>query len=680
MEGRRESGPRCIALVGPFASGKTTLLEAILAHAGAIGRVGTVDAGTTVGDASEEARAHRMSVEANVATLDFMGDAYTFIDCPGSIEFLQDMRGVLPAVDAAIVVCEADERKLPMLQLIMRDLEQLGVPRFVFLNKVDKAESNIRDALELLQPASSKPLVMRQIPIWNDGVATGFIDLALERAFVYREHAPSNVVELPSAEREREKQARYQMLERLADYDDVLMEQLLEDIEPPRDRVFDDLARELRDGRLVPMLLGSALRGNGVLRLMKALRHEAPGLSATVERLGVEPEGEALAQVLKTMHTAHAGKTSLVRVLRKEFADGAQVTGSAGGSERIVGISRPTGGSSQKLDRAAAGDAIFFGRLDSIRTGETIAAGKKAPEALAEIAAPEPVLAFALRATERKDEVKVAASIQRLIDEDPALFFVQSPETGEMILKGQGEMHLRVAVERLAGKFGVRLDSQRPRVGYRETIKKSVTVRGRHKKQTGGHGQFGDIVVDIKPMPRGTGFVFDETITGGVVPRQYIPSVEKGVRDFLKEGPLGFPVVDVGVTLTDGSYHAVDSSDMAFQQAGRIAMNEGMPQCAPVLLEPIFAVEIAVPAEATARVNAIVSGRRGQLLGFDSRPGWNGWDLVRTLMPESEIGDLIVEIRSATQGVGSFTQKFDHLAEVTGKLADQVVASRQAAE
>jgi elongation factor G len=249
-----------------------------------------------------------------------------------------------------------------------------------------------------------------------------------------------------------------------------------------------------------------------------------------------------------------------------------------------------------------------------------------------------------------------------------------------MILKGQGEMHLRVAVERLAGKFGVRLDSHRPRVGYRETIKKSVTVRGRHKKQTGGHGQFGDIVVDIKPLPRGSGFVFDETITGGVVPRQYIPSVEKGVRDFLKEGPLGFPVVDVGVTLTDGSYHAVDSSDMAFQQAGRIAMAEGMPQCAPVLLEPIFAVEIAVPAEATARVNAIVSARRGQLLGFDARPGWNGWDLVRTLMPESEIGDLIVEIRSATQGVGSFTQKFDHLAEVTGKLADQVVASRQAAE
>ncbi len=680
MEGRREQGPRCIALVGPFASGKTTLLEAILAHAGAIGRVGTVDAGTTVGDASEEARAHRMSVEANVATLDFMGDAYTFIDCPGSIEFLQDMRGVLPAVDAAIVVCEADERKLPMLQLIMRDLEQLGVPRFLFLNKVDKAETNIRDALELLQPASSKPLVMRQIPIWNDGVATGFIDLALERAFVYREHAPSNVVELPSAELQREKEARYQMLERLADYDDVLMEQLLEDIEPPRDRIFDDLARELRDGRLVPMLLGSALRGNGVLRLMKALRHEAPGLSATAERLGVEPEGEPLAQVLKTMHTAHAGKTSLVRVLRKEFADGAQVTGSGGGSERIVGISRPTGGSSQKLDRAVAGDTVFFGRLDGIRTGETIAAGKKAPEALADISAPEPVLAFALRAAERKDEVKVAGAIQRLIDEDPALFFIQLPETGEMILKGQGEMHLRVAVERLAGKFGVRLDSHRPRVGYRETIKKAVTVRGRHKKQTGGHGQFGDIVVDIKPLPRGSGFVFDETITGGVVPRQYIPSVEKGVRDFLKEGPLGFPVVDVGVTLTDGSYHAVDSSDMAFQQAGRIAMSEGMPQCAPVLLEPIFAVEIAVPAEATARVNAIVSARRGQLLGFGARPGWNGWDLVRTLMPEAEIGDLIVEIRSATQGVGSFTQKFDHLAEVTGKLADQVVASRQAAE
>jgi elongation factor G len=323
---------------------------------------------------------------------------------------------------------------------------------------------------------------------------------------------------------------------------------------------------------------------------------------------------------------------------------------------------------------------VALGRLDGIRTGETIAVGKNAPDLLAIVEAPDPVLSMGLRAAERKDEVKVAGAIQRLIDEDPALSFMQAAETSEMILRGQGEMHLRVAVERLGGKYGVRVDSHRPRVGYRETIKKTVTVRGRHKKQTGGHGQFGDIVVDIKPLPRGSGFVFDEKITGGVVPRQFIPSVEKGVRDYLKEGPLGFPVVDVGVTLTDGSYHAVDSSDMAFQQAGRIAMTEGMPQAGPALLEPIQAVEIAVPTDATARVNAIVSARRGQLLGFDSRPGWDGWDLVHALMPESEIGDLIVEIRSATQGVGTFTQRFDHLAEVTGKLADQVVASRQAAE
>jgi elongation factor G len=241
-------------------------------------------------------------------------------------------------------------------------------------------------------------------------------------------------------------------------------------------------------------------------------------------------------------------------------------------------------------------------------------------------------------------------------------------------------MHLRVATERLADRFGVAVITHPPKVGYRETIRKPIVQRGRHKKQSGGHGQFGDVVLDIKPLPRGSGFKFDEKITGGVVPRNYIPSVEEGVIDALKHGPLGFPVVDISVTLIDGSYHTVDSSDMAFRTAGRIGISEGLPQSSPVLLEPIHQVEVVCPSDATAKINAIISGRRGQLLGFDTREGWNGWDVVRALMPESEIGDLIVEVRSATAGVGSFTFKFDHMAELTGKQADQIVAAQRAAE
>src|SRR5712671_2830246 len=322
----RASGPRCIALLGPFQSGKTTLLEAILVRTGAIQRQGTVEAGTTVGDASRESRHHTMSVELTVATTAFMGDTYTFIDCPGSVEFAQDMRAALPAVDAAVVVCEADEKKLPQLQIILRELEELGIPRFLFLNKIDRANKRVRETLATLQPASRVPLVLRQIPIWSGELIEGFVDLALERAFVYREHKPSEVVELEGGNLDREKEARFSMLEKLADHDDALMEQLLEDIQPPRDAVFDDLARELREGLICPVLLGSATRENGVLRLMKALRHEAPGVTETAKRLGAPDAGkDALAYVFKTVHLQHGGKLSLARVLSGRLDDGATV-------------------------------------------------------------------------------------------------------------------------------------------------------------------------------------------------------------------------------------------------------------------------------------------------------------------------------------------------------------------
>src|SRR3954470_21462749 len=314
QNGTRVSGPRCIALVGPFQSGKTTLLEAILARTGAIPRQGTL--GTTVGDASKEARHHQMSVELSVATTEFMGDSYTFVDCPGSIEFAHDMRAALPGVDAAVVVCEMDEKKVPQLQIILRELENQKIPHFLFLNKIDKASAAVHDVLPLLQPASRCKLLLRQLPTFSGDIISGFVDLALERAFVYKEHAPSEVIALDGEVLSREKTARFSMLETLADHDDQLMEQLLEDIQPPRDKVFDDLSKELREGLVCPVLLGSATRTNGVLRLLKALRHEAPGMEATAARLGVKPAGnDAIAYVMKTLHTAHGGKMSIARVL-----------------------------------------------------------------------------------------------------------------------------------------------------------------------------------------------------------------------------------------------------------------------------------------------------------------------------------------------------------------------------
>jgi len=666
--------------VGPFQSGKTTLLEAILARTGAVQRQGTVDAGTTVGDASKEARHHKMSVEATFATTTFMGDNYTFVDCPGSIEFIQDMRSVLPAVDAAVVVCEADEKKVPQLQLILRELEDQNIPHFLFLNKIDKADKRVRETIKLLQPASRAPLLLRQIPIWNGDIISGFVDLALERAYVYKEHAPSEIIELKGENLDRKKEARFTMLETLADHDDQLMEQLLEDIEPPRDKVFDDLSKELRDRIVCPVLLGVATRTNGVLRLLKALRHEAPGAAETAQRLGVKAGADAVALVLKTFHTTHGGKMSVARLLAGQAGDGTTLTTPAGDAGRVSGVFKLMGQHFEKRGQAASGETVAFGKLDAAKTGDTLSSGKQPHAALVEIKPSLPVLAIAVQAKERKDDVKLGPAFTKLTEEDPSLTVVHNAENHEVVIWGQGEMHLRVAAERLAERFMVPVTTRPPSVGYRETIRKPITQRGRHKKQSGGHGQFGDVVLEIKPLPRGSGFKFEDRITGGVVPRNYIPAVEEGVVDALKHGPLGFPVVDLSVALIDGSYHTVDSSDQAFRTAGRIGIVEGLPQCQPVLLEPIHHVEIVCPTEATAKMNAILSGRRGQILGFDTREGWDGWDTVRAQMAEAEIGDLIIEVRSATAGVGSFVFKFDHMAELTGRTADQIIAARRAAE
>lgn len=672
----RGRSARCIALVGPYLSGKTTLLEAILARTGTIKRQGSVVDKSSIGDSSPEAREHGMSVELTVGDVSYLGDNFTFIDCPGSIEFAQETATALAACDAAVIVCEPDARRLPALHAIFKLLEDQGIPHFLFLNKIDQATTRVRDVVAMLQPASARPLVLRQVPIWENGVASGYVDLALERGFVYRPNAPSEAVDIPASVVEREKEARFQMLEKLADYDEALMEQLLSDETPAREVVFGDLAKEFRDGLICPVLLGSAHNGNGVGRLLKALRHEVAGVEETAHRLGIDG-GRSAGYVFKTMHTAHGGKLSLARVLAGTFADGGAVF-SSHGEERVGGLFSMLGTEARRRTTAAAGDTVAFGRLEHVKTGETVSAEKGQGAMVAPPVRPEPVSGTAIQLKDRSDEVKLSTALTKLSEEDPSIKVQQDPETHQTQLLGHGEMHLRVTLERLNRKYGLAIQRQPLRVPYRETIQASTTIRGRHKKQSGGHGQFGDVVVTIEPLARGEGFQFHDKIVGGVVPKQFISAVEIGVRDYLQKGPLGCPVVDVAVTLIDGSTHSVDSSDMAFRQAGRLAMADGMPKCQPVLLEPVMAIEISVPNDATPRVNSMISQRRGQIAGFDARPGWPGWDVVEARIPASEMGDLIVELRSATSGVGTFVSRLSHYAELTGRLADKALAAREA--
>ncbi|MEJ0041925.1 MAG: elongation factor G [Rhizomicrobium sp.] len=595
MSGQNNGGrePRAVAVVGPYGSGKTTLLESILAITGAVQRKGQVAQKNTVGDFSPEARARQMSVEVNCATTRYLDQTFTFLDCPGSIEFLSDALNVLPGVDAAIVVCEPEPAKLQMLQPYLKRLADMKIPHLLFVNKIDKASGSLRALLTMLQDASDMPLLLRQIPIWENDVVTGFVDLALERAYIYRPNDASEIVDI--ADKDSEKQARFAMLEKLADYDEHLMEELLLDVEPPKEEVFGDLAKELAQGLVVPVLIGSAEGDNGIRRLLKALRHEVPPVSAAAKRLGLETNGDAVVQILKTYHSSHGGKLSLARVLAGTLKDGALLRRADGGEARVGGIFALKGEAQTKLAEALAGDSVALGRLEGVATGETLAVGKtKLPKVAIERLTP--VYRLGIEATDRKDEVKLTSAIAKLREEDPSLIFDQNAQLQEMALVGQGEIHLKVAVEKLQSKYGLKLRVRAPRIPYKETIRKAVAQHGRHKRQSGGHGQFGDVHLDIRPLPRGTGFVFEDKIKGGVVPRQWIPSVEKGVADYLKCGPLGFPVVDVAVALTDGSYHAVDSSDAAFQTAARIAMTEGMPNCAPVLLESIMHVKIHVRA------------------------------------------------------------------------------------
>ena len=676
----RERGARTIALLGPYMSGKTSLLESLAAATGAIPRKGSVTQGHSLGDSAPEARAHRMSVELNAATLSNNGEKLTILDCPGSIEFLQESLSVLPGLDAAVLVAEPEPAKVLQLTPYLKRLTELGVPTLIFVNKIELAQGSIAALLEALQSVSTRPLILRQMPIWEKDIVTGFVDLALERAYVYREHAPSEIIPLKGPLADQEKAARFHMLEQLADYDDHLMEELVADIDPPRDEIFADLARELAQGLIVPVLLGSAERDHGIRRLLKALRHDVPGPEATASRLGVTPaNGDAVLRVVKSVHTAHGGKLSLARVLTGRIKDGATVIASGGRSARVGGLFQLLGAAQIKIADAGPGETVALGRLDPILTGDVLATDKSPPPKLGKPEVMRPVYGLAVSVGDAREDVKLTAGLAKLSDEDLSVRYEQNPDTHELVLWGQGEIHLRVAAEKLASRYGLHITTRTPKVPYKEAIRKGITQRGRYKRQTGGHGQFGDVMLEIEPLPRGAGFVFEERISGGVVPRQYFPAVEAGIRDYLSTGPLGFPVVDLKVSLIDGSYHTVDSSEMAFRTAGRIGMSEAMPHCGPVLLEPVMAVTIDVPNEATARVNAIVSGRRGQILGFDACEGWLGWDTVRAELPQAELQGLIVELRSASQGVARLSFDFDHLAELTGKLADEAMARVKAA-
>ena len=665
---------RNVAIVGPYSSGKTTLLESLLFITGAIPRRGSVKEGNTVGDGSAEARERHMSVEVSAASTDYQDIHFTFLDCPGSIEFAQETYNALVGAGAAIVVCEPVIDKVLTLAPLFKFLDDWEIPHLVFINKMDRSNDHFMEVLQALKTVSSRPLVPQQYPIRQNRQLIGYIDLVSEQAYHYHQGDSPDPVNLPEALQDEEKLAREEMLETLADFDDHLLEELLEDIDPTQEEILRDLKQDLSADLIVPVFFGIAEENAGLYPLLDALVKEAPAPNITAKRRGFTPatEGKPKLQVLKTYYTPQGGKLSLVRIWQGELLEGTILNG-----VRAGGMYRLTGQQQKSLTQASVGDIIAISRLEGISTGDTLTTDEllQPKDELPKADPITPVYALAVAPEKRKDEVKLSSAISKLLEEDPSLHWEQHGDTHEVILWGQGEIHLRVSLDRLQRKYNLPMNTHLPQVPYKETIRQSTTSHGRYKHQSGGHGAFGDVYLDIRPLNRGEGFNFKETIVGGVVPKQYIPGVRTGVQEYLHHGPLGFPVVDVSVTLTDGSHHSVDSSEQAFKQAARIAMTEGMPNCKPILLEPILSIEVSAPSEFTSKVLQLVTGRRGQILGYEPIADWRGWDQVVANLPQAEMHNFIIELRSLTMGVGFFNWKYDHLQEVPGKLTENVLAT-----
>jgi elongation factor G len=667
------AAPRCAALIGPYLSGKTTLLEALLHASGGTSRRGSVRDGNSVGDHTPEARARQMSTEINVANASFLGDPWTILDCPGSVELLYEAQGALLASDVAVVVVEPEAERALTISSLLRFLDRHEIPHMIFINKMDTANARVRDVLAALQSVSGRPLVLRQVPLRGpDSEITGYVDLVSERAYRYRPGQASDLIPLPDDFWAQERSTRTNLVEKLADFDDALLEQLLEDVEPPKEEIYRHLTRTLSQAQVVPVFLGSAFADWGIRRLWKALRHETPSPQVTAERLGIAAEGEPLAQVIKTYNLPHTGKLSLARVWRGAISEGMVLNGT-----RVAGLLRLTGAQQEKIPSAQTGEVVGLTRMEDIATGTVLTpSGKAGP--LQRPERPQPVFGLAITSERRADDVKLTGAIGRLIEEDPTIELEQNADTQEMVLWGQGDIHLQIALDRLRNRNNLAVSGRPAAVPYKETIRHGAQQHSRFKRQSGGHGQFADVTVEVKSLPRGSGFTFTDGVVGGAIPRNYIPAVEEGVIEALRRGPLGFPVIDVAVNLITGQFHAVDSSDQAFKTAGRQAIQESLPKCEPILLEPIDLVEISVPNAFTARVQRLVSGRRSQILGYDAKPDWPGWDVVSAHMPQSELHDLIVELRSLTLGVGSFAHRFDHMQELSGRPAEKVLAMRTA--
>jgi len=653
---------RNVAVVGLHHAGKTTLTEAILHHCGAIPRRGSVADGTTTTDFEPECIGHAQSTCVGFAHTDCGDIDLMLIDAPGFVDFLEESKIALLAADAAVVVIDADPGRIAQTRALINFLESRRMPHLFFVNKMDRPGAAAAATLEALVAAYGIHVVAEQLPVGEGEAFSGVVDLV----------AGADAGDGNAAA------ARGKLLEALGDFDDHLLEELLEGVEPPLEEVRKDLHDEYARDQIVPVLFGSAVRGIGISELIATIAEQFPS-PVDVERSDAEGRpveaksgGPVVAQVCKTMIHPQSGKLSVVRIFAGTLTSDTVLTDTsrAGVQSRPGGIYRLQGKKQEPVTSAGPGEIVALSRLEGVQTLDTLTSGG-VRTVMPALDLPEPVFAVAIAPRDRLDEAKLSQMLARLIDEDPALRLTRAEFTNELELCGSGEIHVAIAAERLERKYNVAVQTRPPQIAYRETIANGTESHARYKHQTGGHGQFGEVRLRIEPRPRGNGVTFDEKVVGGAVPRQFFPAVEKGVREALLRGPSGFPVTDLHVTLYDGSFHAVDSSEASFKTAASMAIRDALPKCGVTLLEPIVAIEVLVPEPFASATVSQLTAKRGVVQSFGPSDDPSMYR-VSALVPQAELAHYITELRTATQGLGSFRSRHERFDPVPPKIGEAI--------
>ena len=680
---------RNVALVGHSGAGKTQLVSALLFDAGAVNRFGRVDDGTTVTDYDDEEIARKHTLACSLAYVEWNRHKINFIDTPGMANFLSDARAALRVADAALVVVDAVAGVVVSTEKIWAAAEELEVPRIVVLNRLDRERASLDRSLESLRGVFGRSVVPLQLPLGEEKAFRGVVDLVAMKAWTFATDGSGKPSEtpIPATIEPAAQAAREALIEMVAEADDALMEKFFDAGTLTQEELLSGLKRGIGAGRIFPVLCASAASNIGMQPLLDALLSYVPSpaerplkgtdaKSGDETRITTSDSGPAAAFIWKTVADPFAGRITMFRVISGALkADSTVHNLTKDVPERLGHLVLLQGKTQAPVPEIKAGDIGAVAKLKESQTNDLIAE-KGVPFKLAGTKFPEPVISYAIEPKSRGDEEKISTALHRLQEEDPTINYTRDPQTKELLLAGQGQSHIEVTVAKLKRRFGVEVNLKLPRIPYRETITSATEAHGRHKKQTGGHGQFGDCKVKFEPLPRGADFEFVNDIFGGAIPRQFVPAIEKGIQDARLRGFLaGYPMVDFRASVFDGSFHPVDSSEMSFKMAGSLAFKDGMSRARPTLLEPIMDVEVYAPSDYAGDLMGDLNSRRGRIGGMDTR---GASTIIRAKVPMSEMLTYEQHLTSATGGRGSYHMEFSHYEEVPSHLHGKIIAASKA--